>query len=64
MVSGHLTTIPLSQVLDQNGVGQLIKMATEKGRAARPSLKVNTAKIHEMVCVKPEYAITLKQPRI
>lgn len=29
------------QVLDQRGVGQLIKMATEKGRAAKPSLKVN-----------------------
>ena len=29
------------QVLDQRGVGQLIKIATERGRAARPSLKVN-----------------------
>lgn len=28
------------QVLDQKGVGQLIKIATERGRAARPSLKV------------------------
>ena len=27
------------QVLDQNGVGQLIKMAVEKGRSARPDLK-------------------------
>jgi len=27
------------QVLDQNGVGQLIRMATEKGRAVRPELK-------------------------
>lgn len=27
------------QVLDQNGVGQLVKMATEKGRAKRPELK-------------------------
>ncbi|MCR4774227.1 MAG: pyruvate, phosphate dikinase [Prevotella sp.] len=27
------------QVLDQNGVGQLIKMAVEKGRATRPTLK-------------------------
>ncbi|HIS10354.1 MAG TPA: pyruvate, phosphate dikinase, partial [Candidatus Avibacteroides excrementipullorum] len=27
------------QVLDQNGVGQLVKMATEKGRAVRPDLK-------------------------
>lgn len=31
----------ISQVLDQKGVGQLIKMATEKGRAARPNLKVS-----------------------
>ena len=27
------------QVFDQNGVGQLIRMATEKGRAIRPDLK-------------------------
>ena len=27
------------QVLDQNGVGQLVQMATEKGRALRPDLK-------------------------
>ncbi|MDF9829569.1 pyruvate, phosphate dikinase [Parabacteroides sp. PF5-6] len=27
------------QVLDQNGVGQLVRMATEKGRAARADLK-------------------------
>ena len=27
------------QVLDQNGVGQLVRMATEKGRKARPDLK-------------------------
>ena len=27
------------QVLDQNGVGQLVQMATSKGRAARPDLK-------------------------
>jgi pyruvate,orthophosphate dikinase len=27
------------QVLDQNGVGQLVKMAAEKGRAIRPDLK-------------------------
>ena len=27
------------QVLDQNGVGQLIKMAVEKGRGVRPSLR-------------------------
>ncbi len=27
------------QILDQNGVGQLVRMATEKGRAVRPDLK-------------------------
>ena len=27
------------QVLDQNGVGQLIQMAVDKGRSARPDLK-------------------------
>jgi pyruvate,orthophosphate dikinase len=27
------------QVLDQTGVGQLVQMATERGRAARPDLK-------------------------
>jgi len=27
------------QVLDQNGVGQLVRMATEKGRSMRPDLK-------------------------
>ncbi len=27
------------QVLDQNGVGQLVQMATEKGRKVRPDLK-------------------------
>ncbi|WP_321517135.1 pyruvate, phosphate dikinase [uncultured Bacteroides sp.] len=27
------------QILDQNGVGQLVKMATEKGRSVRPDLK-------------------------
>ena len=26
-------------ILDQNGVGQLVRMATEKGRAIRPDLK-------------------------
>ena len=28
------------QTIDQDGVGQLIKMAVEKGRATRPDLKV------------------------
>ncbi|GKV39096.1 hypothetical protein SLEP1_g46910 [Rubroshorea leprosula] len=34
------------EVLDQKGVGQLVKMATEKGRAARPSLKVGICGEH------------------
>ena len=34
------------EVLDQKGVGQLIKMATEKGRAANPNLKVGICGEH------------------
>ena len=34
------------QVLDQNGVGQLIRMATEKGRSVRPDLKVGICGEH------------------
>ncbi|ADQ78262.1 pyruvate phosphate dikinase [Paludibacter propionicigenes WB4] len=34
------------QVLDQNGVGQLVKMATENGRAVNPSLKVGICGEH------------------
>jgi len=34
------------QVLDQNGVGQLVKMATEKGRGVNPSLKVGICGEH------------------
>jgi len=34
------------QVLDQNGVGQLVKMATEKGRAVRSDLKVGICGEH------------------
>ncbi|KAL6971394.1 pyruvate, phosphate dikinase [Sarracenia purpurea var. burkii] len=34
------------EVLDQKGVGQLIKLATEKGRRARPSLKVGICGEH------------------
>lgn len=34
------------EVLDQKGVGQLIKLATEKGRNARPSLKVGICGEH------------------
>lgn len=34
------------EVLDQRGVGQLIKIATERGRAARPNLKVGICGEH------------------
>jgi pyruvate,orthophosphate dikinase len=34
------------QVLDQEGVGQLIKMGTEKGRTAKPELKVGICGEH------------------
>jgi len=34
------------QVLDQNGVGQLIKMAVEKGRAIRPALRTGICGEH------------------
>ena len=34
------------QVLDRNGVGQLVKMATEKGRNVRPDLKVGICGEH------------------
>ncbi|MEA4937704.1 MAG: pyruvate, phosphate dikinase [Paludibacter sp.] len=34
------------QVLDRNGVGQLVKMATEKGRSVRPELKVGICGEH------------------
>uniref|UniRef100_A0A2P2IKL2 pyruvate, phosphate dikinase n=1 Tax=Rhizophora mucronata TaxID=61149 RepID=A0A2P2IKL2_RHIMU len=34
------------EVLDQKGIGQLIKIATERGRAARPSLKVGICGEH------------------
>lgn len=34
------------QVLDQNGVGQLVKMATESGRAVNPNLKVGICGEH------------------
>ena len=37
--AGILESDPF-QVLDQEGVGQLIRMATERGRSARPGLKV------------------------
>jgi pyruvate,orthophosphate dikinase len=34
------------QVLDQDGVGQLVKIATEKGRSTRPELKVGICGEH------------------
>jgi pyruvate,orthophosphate dikinase len=34
------------QVLDQNGVGQLVQMATEKGRSVNPNLKVGICGEH------------------
>jgi pyruvate,orthophosphate dikinase len=34
------------QVLDQNGVGQLVKMATESGRSVNPNLKVGICGEH------------------
>ena len=34
------------QVLDQNGVGQLVQMATEKGREVNPNLKVGICDEH------------------
>ncbi|KAI3703662.1 hypothetical protein L1987_73854 [Smallanthus sonchifolius] len=34
------------EVLDQKGVGQLVRMATEKGRAANPNLKVGICGEH------------------
>ncbi|KAK7387835.1 hypothetical protein VNO78_22630 [Psophocarpus tetragonolobus] len=43
--SGILQHDPF-EVLDQNGVGQLIKICTEKGRAARPNLKVGICGEH------------------
>jgi pyruvate,orthophosphate dikinase len=34
------------QVLDQTGVGQLVEMATQKGRAVRPDLKIGICGEH------------------
>ncbi|XP_023635616.1 pyruvate, phosphate dikinase 1, chloroplastic isoform X1 [Capsella rubella] len=45
LAKGILQNDPF-EVLDQKGVGQLIKMATEKGRAARPNLKVGVCGEH------------------
>ncbi|XP_057730131.1 pyruvate, phosphate dikinase 2-like [Arachis stenosperma] len=43
--SGILQSDPF-EVLDQKGVGQLIKLCTEKGRAVRPNLKVGICGEH------------------
>ena len=34
------------EVLDQEGVGQLVKMGTEKGRSTKPNLKVGICGEH------------------
>lgn len=34
-----------TQVLDQQGVGELIKVAVERGRRARPDLKVTAPRL-------------------
>ena len=34
------------EVLDQTGVGQLVKMGTERGRTTRPNLKVGICGEH------------------
>ncbi|RRT64931.1 hypothetical protein B296_00029368 [Ensete ventricosum] len=49
----------LIQILDQKGVGQLIKVAVERGRRTRPDLKVSVSikkgeLLHECVCVCSE----------
>ncbi|KAL2229801.1 UNVERIFIED_CONTAM: Pyruvate, phosphate dikinase, chloroplastic [Sesamum indicum] len=45
LAKGILQNDPF-EVLDQKGVGQLIKVATERGRTARPSLKVGICGEH------------------
>ncbi|MEI6089430.1 MAG: pyruvate, phosphate dikinase [bacterium] len=45
IANGVLKTDPF-QVLDQEGVGQLVKMATLNGRATRPTLKVGICGEH------------------
>ncbi|KAF3953895.1 hypothetical protein CMV_020692 [Castanea mollissima] len=45
LAQGILQNDPF-EVLDQRGVGQLIKIATERGRSARPSLKVGICGEH------------------
>ncbi|KAG4932020.1 hypothetical protein AAZX31_17G020000 [Glycine max] len=45
-LSGGILQHDPFEVLDQKGVGQLIKICTEKGRAARPNLKVGICGEH------------------
>ncbi|MDE6366116.1 MAG: pyruvate, phosphate dikinase, partial [Muribaculaceae bacterium] len=43
--NGIIKTDPF-EVLDQEGVGQLVRMGTEKGRAVKPELKVGICGEH------------------
>ena len=45
MKEGILRDDPF-QILDQEGVGRLVQMATERGRAAKPDLKVGICGEH------------------
>ena len=45
-VERHILPENPFQVLDREGVGQLVRMATEKGRATRPGLKVGICGEH------------------
>ncbi len=45
-VERHILPDNPFQVLDREGVGQLVRMATEKGRATRPGLKVGICGEH------------------
>ncbi len=45
-VERHILPENPFQVLDVEGVGQLVRMATEKGRATRPGLKVGICGEH------------------
>ncbi|KAI8009958.1 hypothetical protein LOK49_LG06G03167 [Camellia lanceoleosa] len=46
MIEIPRAALAADEVLDQKGVGQLIKIAMEKGRRARPSLKVGICGEH------------------
>ncbi|MFP5261395.1 MAG: pyruvate, phosphate dikinase [Blastocatellia bacterium] len=45
-VENHIYENDPFQVLDQDGVGQLVRMGTERGRSARPDLKVGICGEH------------------